>query len=359
MQFGHGRLQKRIQATVTSETRHIAVEIASDKEETNRILSDLGLPVPRQMTVKDEESAVRAARKLGHPVVVKPLDANHGRGVSIHLNDDEAIRTAFRQAQEHSRTVIVETFITGFDHRMLVVDGELIAVAKRVPGHVVGDGVRTVEQLVEAVNADPRRGIGHEKVLTRLEFDHQAERLLAKKGWTRQSVPPADEVVYLRSTGNLSTGGTSVDVTDLVHPDNRFIAVRSGETVLDAALREGPVVAGAEQRNDAVGVVAVGAGVELEHLGAVVDAVDHLLAVAQHVDDVVGGKSLEAAGPPRPPAADAAALPIAQLLAQLVHRQGMQSGDVRHVAWSFEAVAATRPHPASGTSGLRERSALP
>jgi cyanophycin synthetase len=236
VQFGHGRLQKRIQATVTSETRHIAVEIASDKEETNRILSDLGLPVPRQMTVKDEESAVRAARKLGHPVVLKPLDANHGRGVSIHLNDDEAIRTAFRQAQEHSRTVIVETFITGFDHRMLVVDGELVAVAKRVPGHVVGDGVRSIEQLVEAVNADPRRGIGHEKVLTRLEFDHQAERLLAKKGYTRHSVPPADEVVYLRSTGNLSTGGTSVDVTDLVHPDNREMAIRAAKAIgLDVA----------------------------------------------------------------------------------------------------------------------------
>ncbi len=236
VQFGHGRLQKRIQATVTSETRHIAVEIASDKEETNRILSDLGLPVPRQLVVKDEESAVRAARKLGHPVVVKPLDANHGRGVSIHLHDDEAIRTAFRQAHEHSRTVIVESFITGLDHRMLVVNGELVAVAKRVPGHVVGDGTHTLEQLVEAVNADPRRGIGHEKVLTRLEFDHQAERLLAKKGYARDSVPPAGEVVYLRSTGNLSTGGTSVDVTDSVHPDNREMAIRAAKAIgLDVA----------------------------------------------------------------------------------------------------------------------------
>ncbi|MGQ0552435.1 MAG: cyanophycin synthetase [Planctomycetota bacterium] len=236
VQFGHGKLQRRIQATVTSETRHIAVEIASDKEETNRILSDLGLPVPRQVVVKDADQAVRAAKRIGHPVVVKPLDANHGRGVSIHLSEDEAIRTAFAVAQEHSRSVIVESFITGFDHRMLVVNGELIAVAKRVPGHVVGDGVHTVEQLVFQTNADPRRGIGHEKVLTRLEFDHQAERLLAKKGYSRSTVPPKGEMVYLRSTGNLSTGGTSLDVTDLVHPDNREMAVRAAKAIgLDVA----------------------------------------------------------------------------------------------------------------------------
>jgi len=236
VQLGHGKLQKRIQATVTSETRHIAVAIASDKEETNRILSDLGLPVPRQIVVRSAGEAVRAAKRIGHPVVVKPLDANHGRGVSIHLSDDDAIATAFTQAQDHSRTVIVESFITGFDHRMLVVNGELIAVAKRVPGHVVGDGVQTIAQLVEAINADPRRGIGHEKVLTRLEFDHQAERLLEQKGFTQQTVPPAGDIVYLRSTGNLSTGGTSVDVTDQVHPDNREMAVRAAKAIgLDVA----------------------------------------------------------------------------------------------------------------------------
>ena len=236
VQFGHGKLQKRIQATVTSETRHIAVAIASDKEETNRILSDLGLPVPRQIVVRNAGEAVRAARRIGTPVVVKPLDANHGRGVSIQLSDDDAITTAFGLAQEHSRTVIVESFITGFDHRMLVVNGELIAVAKRVPGHVVGDGAHTIAQLVELTNADPRRGIGHEKVLTRLEFDHQAERLLAGKGLTRETVPPAGELVYLRSTGNLSTGGTSVDVTDQVHPDNREMAVRAAKAIgLDVA----------------------------------------------------------------------------------------------------------------------------
>ncbi len=236
VQFGHGKLGRRIQATVTGETRHIAVELASDKEETNKILGDLGLPVPKQRIVYSPDEAVRAARRIGHPVVVKPLNANHGRGVSINLDEDDAISVAFEKAREHSRTVLVESFIRGLDHRMLVIDGELIAASKRVPGHVVGDGERTIEELVEIVNSDPRRGIGHEKVLTRLEFDHQAARLLEQRGYERASVPPDGEVVYLRSTGNLSTGGTAVDVTDDVHPDNRAMAIRAARAIgLDVA----------------------------------------------------------------------------------------------------------------------------
>jgi cyanophycin synthetase len=236
VQLGHGRYQKRIQATVTSETHHIAVEIASDKEETNRILTDLGLPVAQQQLVYGEEDAVRAAKKIGYPVVIKPLNANHGRGVSINLVDEEQVGIAYRNAKEHSRSVIVESFIPGFDHRMLVVGGELIAVAQRRPGHVVGDGKRTIVELVDELNSDPRRGIGHEKVLTRIEFDHQAERLLGLKGYTRKSVPPDGEMVFLRSTGNLSTGGTAIDCTDVVHPDNREMAVRAAKAIgLDVA----------------------------------------------------------------------------------------------------------------------------
>jgi len=227
VQFGHGRWQQRIQATVTSRTPHIAVELASDKEETNRILATLGLPVPRQRLVQTEPDAVRAAREIGYPVVVKPYNGNHGRGVSIHLTTDAEVQVGFQQAQQHSRSVIVESYLTGHDHRMLVVNGRLVAVAKRVPGHVVGDGVHTIEELVAQVNTDPRRGVGHEKVLTRLEFDHQAETLLAARGYSRTTVPAAGEEVYLRSTGNLSTGGTAIDVTDLVHPDNEEMAVRA------------------------------------------------------------------------------------------------------------------------------------
>ena len=231
VQFGHGHRQKRIQATITSETRHIAVEIAGDKELTNRILGDIGLPVPKQEQVYDAEEAVEAALSLGYPVVVKPLDANHGRGVSIGLTDADQVRVAFAGAVEHSDCVLVETYIAGFDHRMLVIDGELVAVAKRVPGHVVGDGDSTIAGLVEAVNRDPRRGIGHEKVLTRIELDAQAERLMGKAGYTAASVLPKGEILYLRSTANLSTGGTAIDQTDVCHPDNREMAVRAAASV--------------------------------------------------------------------------------------------------------------------------------
>jgi cyanophycin synthetase len=227
VQLGHGKFQRRIQATVTSETKHTAVEIASDKRLTNQILSDLGLPVPRQVRVRGPNDAIEAAEKIGYPVVVKPLDGNHGKGVSINLTAAEQVRTAFEQAYEYSSVVIVETFQEGNDYRIVVVDGKVRAVAQRVPGHVVGDGRHTVAELVEIVNTDPRRGIGHEKVLTRLELDHQALRLLEQTGLTAESVLPDGKVFYLRSTGNLSTGGTSVDKTDAIHYDNRVMAERA------------------------------------------------------------------------------------------------------------------------------------
>ncbi len=227
VQFGYGRYQQRIQATTTGNTSNIAVELASDKEETNAILRDLGLPVPQQYIVRRASQAVRAAERIGFPVVLKPLSGNHGRGVSINLKTLEEVETAFEKAAEHGRSIVVESYIEGFDHRLLVIDGELVAAAKRVPGHVVGDGVHTIEELVDIVNEDPRRGVGHEKVLTRLEFDHQADRLLEKLGYGRDTVPKDGEVVYLRSTANLSTGGTAIDVTDTIHPDNREMAIRA------------------------------------------------------------------------------------------------------------------------------------
>ncbi|MCP3860537.1 MAG: cyanophycin synthetase, partial [Phycisphaeraceae bacterium] len=152
------------------------------------------------------------------------------------LTDSEQVELAFRHAREHSRAVIVEAFIEGLDHRMLVVNGELIAVSQRRPGNVVGDGERTIEELVDIVNSDPRRGIGHEKVLTKLTFDAQAERLMELLGYTKDSVPPAGEMVFLRSTGNLSTGGTAIDMTDVIHPDNREMAIRAAKAIgLDVA----------------------------------------------------------------------------------------------------------------------------
>lgn len=227
VQLGHGKYQQRIQATVTGRTSHIAVELASDKEETNKILASLGLPVPRQELVQTEAQALRAARRIGFPVVTKPYNGNHGRGISIRLMTDAEVAEGFAKAKEHSRSVIVETYLEGDDHRLLVVNGELVAATRRTPGHVVGDGVHSIRQLVDIVNQDPRRGVGHEKVLTRIELDTQAEQMMARAEVTADTVLEKDRVIYLRSTANLSTGGTATDVTDIIHPDNRDMAVRA------------------------------------------------------------------------------------------------------------------------------------
>jgi len=227
IQLGHGKYQQRIQATVTGRTAHIAVELAQDKEETNKILGNCGLPVPRQELVRSADRAVRAAERLGYPVVTKPLDGNHGRGISIGLSTADEVRAGFEVAVRHSNSVIVETYLHGDDHRLLVVNGELVAATRRTPGRVVGDGVHSIRELIDIVNQDPRRGIGHEKVMTRLELDAQAETMLERQSLTADSTVPEGQIVALRSTANLSTGGTATDVTDIIHPDNRDMAVRA------------------------------------------------------------------------------------------------------------------------------------
>jgi len=229
VQFGHGKYQQRIQATITSKTSQIAVAIACDKGDTHSLLYSLGLPVPLQQTVYTERAAIRAAHKIGFPVVIKPLDGNHGRGVSINLLEDDQIIVGYKEAKKQGKNggILVESFITGFDHRMLVINNELVAVAKRVPGHVVGDGKLSIKQLVDIINSDPRRGIGHEKVLTNLALDKQAMRLMKEAALTEESILPIDEIFYLCATANLSTGGTAIDLTDVVHPDNRDMAVRA------------------------------------------------------------------------------------------------------------------------------------
>src|SRR5581483_11526503 len=227
VQLGHGKYQQRIQATVTGRTPHIAVELASDKEETNKILATLGLPVPKQECVQTEAQAVRAARRMGFPVVTKPYNGNHGRGISIGLATEEEVARGFNIAREHSRSVVIESFLEGDDHRLLVVHGELVAATRRTPGHVVGDGEHTIAELIDIVNQDPRRGVGHEKVLTRLDLDAQAHAMLTRANLQADSVPARGQVVYLRSTANLSTGGTATDVTDVIHPDNREMAERA------------------------------------------------------------------------------------------------------------------------------------
>jgi cyanophycin synthetase len=231
IQLGHGRYQKRIEATTTSDTSMIATEIAKDKSLAYRILSDLGLPVPKQSVVYSLKRALSAAEKIGYPVVLKPLDGNHGRGVTVNVVNAQQVEAAYDAAKEHGDAVIVEQMIKGYDHRLLVIGGRLEAAARRMPGHVVGDGKRTVKELVDLVNRDPRRGIGHEKELTQIQLDAQALACLAERRMTVDSVPAAGDVVLLRYTANLSTGGTAIDVTDEIHPDNREMAERAIKAV--------------------------------------------------------------------------------------------------------------------------------
>ncbi len=238
VQLGHGTLQKRIRATMTSVTSSLAVDIASDKELTNRLLAAAGLPVPTSEVVRDPDAAVLMARRIGYPVVLKPLDGNHGRGVAINLNSEAEVRGAFEEAYDQSKRgyVLVESFITGKDYRVLVIGGNMVAVAERVPAHVIGDGAKTVAELVETTNADPRRGVGHEKVLTRIEVNAAAVELVRAQGFEMDAVPPRGEMVKLALTGNMSTGGISIDRTFEAHPDNVDIAEEAARVVgLDIA----------------------------------------------------------------------------------------------------------------------------
>lgn len=231
IQLGHGRHQKRIEAALTSQTGCIAVDIAKDKEFCLELLRDLGLPVPDQYYARDEDAAVRMAERIGYPVVVKPSDGNHGRGVSINLQSEQEVREAFDIAADQGSGVLVEAMIPGADHRLLVVGGRLIAAARRLPARVVGDGRSTIEELVEVVNRDPRRGAGHENMLTRLELGERELEVLREHQLTPSSVPAEGQEVFLRKTANLSTGGTATDVTDVIHPDNRRMAERAIKAV--------------------------------------------------------------------------------------------------------------------------------
>lgn len=237
IQFGTGSRLRRVEASITSKTSYLAVNIAQDKLLTNRLLGTLGIPVPPQESVGDVEEAVAAARRLGFPVVVKPVDGNQGRGVRPGIRTLEDVRDAYAVAESKGGgRVMVEKHIEGLDYRLLVVNGRMVAAARRIPAHVVGDGQSTVERLVEMINKDPRRGDGHNNVLTRLELDEEADWMLMRFGYRRDSVPAAGVVVWLRAAANLSRGSTAVDVTDQVHPHNRLLAIRAASALgLDLA----------------------------------------------------------------------------------------------------------------------------
>lgn len=236
VQLGHGVYQKRIQATVTSLTNLIAVDIACDKELTKKLLDDVGIPVPKGEVVDSLESALDAAHDIGYPVVVKPLDGNHGKGVAINVRDDETLKKAFLAAQHYSEDVIIERYVKGRDHRILVVNGEVVAVSERVPAHVVGNGKNSLRELVEITNRDPRRGEGHEKPLTKIVINPESERLIEEQGLTLDSVPADGQIVYLKYTANISTGGTAIDRTDDAHYSVLEMARRAARVIgLDIA----------------------------------------------------------------------------------------------------------------------------
>ncbi len=220
VQLGYGIHQKRIRATIASTTGNIAVDIACDKEETKLLLEAAEIPVPRGIVTRTEAGLQEAVDKFGYPLVIKPIDGNHGKGNTTNITTWEQAAKAFEAARHYSRSVIVERFIQGVDFRILVINYKFICAALRTPASVVGDGEHTIEWLIEETNKDPRRGFGHEKVLTQITIDQFTQKMLDEKNYTLATVPEKDELVLLKPTANLSTGGTSTDVTDLVHPDN-------------------------------------------------------------------------------------------------------------------------------------------
>ncbi|WP_338645702.1 cyanophycin synthetase [Flavobacterium sp. KS-LB2] len=231
VQLGYGINQMRFQATITCKTSSIAVDIACNKELTKKMLDMASIPVASGSICVDEDDLAETIKKIGYPIVLKPLDGNHGKGASINVTNWEDAVSGLAFAKEYSKRIIVEKFITGFDFRILVIDNKLVAAAKRVPAHVIGNGTDTIQQLIETTNLDPRRGYGHENVLTQIDVDRDTEDLLEKLGYTLETIPRIGEIVFLKSTANLSTGGTSVDVTDMMHPENIFLAERISRVI--------------------------------------------------------------------------------------------------------------------------------
>jgi len=226
VQLGYGVNQMRFQATITCNTSHIAVDIACDKEDTKKMLENSSIPVASGAICVDEEDLINTIERIGFPIVLKPLGGNHGKGASINIKTLETAKEGLLYAQKYGRRVLVEKYISGFDFRVLVINHKVVAAAQRVPAHVIGDGEKNIRELIDKENQDPRRGYGHENVLTEIEIDRDSQDLLNKLGYTEASVPKNGETVYLKSTANLSTGGSSIDVTDMVHPENIFLAER-------------------------------------------------------------------------------------------------------------------------------------
>jgi cyanophycin synthetase len=233
VQLGYGANQKRIQATVTSETSSIGVELACDKEDTKYLLERAEVEVPRGDIIRKESSLEDACKYVGYPLVIKPIDGNHGRGITVDIQNYDAALVAFNHAKASSRSggIIVEKFIVGDDYRLLVINNRLVAGAIRTPAHVIGDGVSTVQELIDKLNSDPRRGYGHENVLTQITVNELTQTIVKAAGYTLDSVIALGERLILKDTANLSTGGTAEDITDIIHPANVSMAERISKII--------------------------------------------------------------------------------------------------------------------------------
>ncbi len=231
VRLGYGKYSRLIESTLTDATPCICADISTNKQLTKSILSEHQIPVPYGKVVYSELSAVIAARQIGTPVVIKPFDGNQGKGVFLNLTKEADIRRAYQEASRYSSGIIVEKFITGRDYRVLVVGGQVRAVAERLPACVTGDGVHTVRELVDIVNQDENRGEQHQKALTRIKLDSVADAVLQRNGLTVDSIPPEGQTVLLRENGNISTGGTAIDYTDRIHPDNAELAVQAASAI--------------------------------------------------------------------------------------------------------------------------------
>jgi len=231
IQFGYGKHRRLIQATTTSTTSDIAVDIAQDKNLTKKLLQSANLRVPRGLVAKNEVETLQVFEELGAPVALKPVDGHHGQGVCLNLGTASEVSAAYQIAAKYSPVVLLEEFLCGRDYRVLVINGKMVAASERIPAHVYGDGKHTLRELVEIENSNPLRGEGHEKPMTKIRLDAETWNYLAKSSLSLKAVPKFGEMIFLKQTANLSTGGMAIDVTDLVHPEIRVLCERAARFV--------------------------------------------------------------------------------------------------------------------------------
>ncbi len=227
IQLGNGKYGRKVQATMTDRTSCIAVDTACNKELTKEILTNYDIPVPIGVTVTDEDEAVVVAERLGYPVVVKPYNGNQGKGVSLNLRQPKEVIKAFQLSKEYSDRIIVEKFIHGKHYRITVVGEKVVAVSQRLSAHIVGNGLNTIQELIEIENLNPLRGDCHEKPMTKIPFDNITKLCLEKQNININYIPLNGEVIFLRENANLSTGGIAIDATDEIHPDNIKLALNA------------------------------------------------------------------------------------------------------------------------------------